>query len=171
MGAAMGMATVRTVLKLIARTPVRADALQVAARVLDDDLNRTHSFVTLLDARITSGTGAVEYVDAGLGLALILRENGEFERLGIRGLPLGIDESTVWTSGYEHLDVGDAFVIFSDGIYDALGGNDASFGIIAEAMTSAPTLNDGLQLLISGLDASPASDDVTIIAVRRVADR
>lgn len=167
MGAAIVMATVRTVLKLIARTPVLADALQEAAQVLDDDLNRTQSFVTLLDARITRATGDVEYVDAGLGLAIILRANGEFQRLGIRGLPLGIDETATWTSGYEHLALGDALVIFSDGIYDALGGTDASFELIAHAIARAPSLAAGLNSLIEGLGDTPASDDVTIIAVRR----
>lgn len=170
MGAAMVMATVRTVLKLIARTPVLADALQEAAQVLDDDLNRTRSFVTLLDARITRGTGDVEYVDAGLGLAMILRANGEFQRLGIRGLPLGIDDSTTWTSGYEHLALGDALIIFSDGIYDALGGTDASFELIARIIVRAPSLTAGLNSLIAGLGDTPATDDVTIVAVRRLSE-
>ena len=170
MGAAMVMATVRTVLKLIARTPVLADALQEVAQVLDEDLNRTQSFVTLIDARITRESGEVEYVDAGLGLALILRASGSFERLGVRGLPLGIDDSARWASGYERLALGDALVIFSDGIYDALGGTDASFERIAGAIAGAPSLEHGLRALIEGLGDQPASDDVTIIAVRRTAE-
>ncbi|MDE3008848.1 MAG: SpoIIE family protein phosphatase [Acidobacteriota bacterium] len=167
MGAAMVMATVRTVLKLIARTPVLADALQDAAQVLDEDLNRTASFVTLFDARLTRDSGEIEYVDAGLGLALILRGDGRFERLSVRGLPLGIDSHARWRSGYERLEVGDALVIFSDGIYDALGGTDASFGQIARALFAASTLDEGIRILIDGIGDRPAADDVTIIAVRR----
>ncbi len=169
MGAAMVMATVRTVLKLIARRPVLADALQEAAHVLDDDLNRTQSFVTLFDARITPSTGEVEYVDAGLGLAIIVSSDGSFERLQIRGLPLGIQDDAVWESGYALLSPGDTLVIFSDGIYDELGGTDESIVQIAAAMSVAG-VEQGIQALIDTLGGRQAIDDVTIIAVRRLAE-
>jgi serine phosphatase RsbU (regulator of sigma subunit) len=120
-----------------------------------------------LDARLTRATGEIEYVDAGLGLALILRGDGRFERLGVRGLPLGIDSQARWQSGYERLEVGDSLVIFSDGIYDALGGTDASFGQIARTLFAASTLDEGICTILGGFADRPASDDVTIIAVRR----
>ncbi len=168
MGAAMVMATVRTVLKLIGRGTDLADSLHHAARMLALDLSRTNTFVTLLDARITMSSGDVEYVDAGLGLALILHEDGSFQRLAVRGLPLGIDLETRWVSGHARLNVGDSLIIFSDGIYDSLGGTDDAFAIVAAHFASDDSLEVGVRSLITSFADRPTSDDVTILAVRRV---
>lgn len=166
-GAAMVMATVRTVLKLTPRGSDLVDALHHAARVLANDLTRTKTFVTLFDARITTSTGDVEYVDAGLGLALILHDDGIYDRLPVRGLPLGIDAETPWIAGRAHLEVGDTLIVFSDGIYDSLGGTDEAFGIVAAHLASGDSLDVGVRTLIMSFADRPTSDDVTILAVRR----
>jgi serine phosphatase RsbU (regulator of sigma subunit) len=167
MRAAIVMATVRTVLKLTARGLDLADALQNAARVLANDLTRTKTFVTLFDARVTTSTGDVEYVDAGLGFALILHDDGTFDRLPVRGLPLGINAETPWIAGRAHLEVGDTLIVFSDGIYDSLGSTDEVFGIVAAHIASGDSLDVGVRTLITSFADCPTSDDVTILAVRR----
>ncbi|MBW4078946.1 MAG: SpoIIE family protein phosphatase [Acidobacteria bacterium] len=167
MGAAMIMATVRTVLRLIARETDLADALQRAARVMANDLARTNTFVTLFDARITKSTGDVEYVDAGLGLAFILHDNGSYDRLPVRGLPLGIDHETPWVAGHTQLKVDETLIVFSDGIYDSLGGTDEAFAIVAAHFVGRDSLDDCVRTLITGITDRPTSDDITILALRR----
>jgi serine phosphatase RsbU (regulator of sigma subunit) len=167
MGAAMLMATVRTVLRLIARGTDLAGALQKAARVMANDLARTNTFVTLFDARITMSTGDVEYVDAGLGLAFILHDNGSFDRIPVRGLPLGVDPETPWVAGHTQLELEETLIVFSDGIYDSLGGTDDAFGIVASHFVGHDSLDECVRTLITSIADRPTSDDITILALRR----
>lgn len=169
LGAAMVAATVRTVLKLITRGVNLSDAMVEAAHVLEEDLIRTQSFVTLIDVRIQPRTAEIEYVDAGLGLAVRVRPDGTFERLGVRGLPLGIDADAVWNTGRLQLEMNDTLVVFSDGIYDALGGTDEAFDVVAEMVSARSTLDGAIRRLIERISSEAAPDDVTIVAVRRTA--
>lgn len=169
LGAAMVAATVRTVLKLTTRRADLADAMVEAAHVLEEDLIRTQSFVTLIDVRIDPRTAEVEYVDAGLGLAMKIRHDGSFDRLSVRGLPLGIDTDAVWNTGRLQLEISETLVLFSDGIYDALGGTDEAFGVVAEILCARPTLDGAIRQLIERISFEAAADDVTIVAVRRTA--
>src|SRR5438309_1518093 len=70
MGAALLMATVRSVMRTAGRALEPADALAEAARALDDDLGRTATMVTLCHARVDPRTGTMLAVDAGHGLAM-----------------------------------------------------------------------------------------------------
>ncbi|MEJ2199686.1 MAG: PAS domain S-box protein, partial [Desulfuromonadaceae bacterium] len=119
MGAAMLMATVRSALRSVSQHPPAA-ALRQVERSLGQDLDRSESFVTLFHARISLSSGKLTYVDCGHGFVFLFRLDGTVEELLPRGLPLGVPSPEGYREGSVNLSRGDALVLYSDGLIDAL---------------------------------------------------
>lgn len=172
MAGALVMATVRAVLRGTGRLVSLGDAVDQASSMLVQDLEETSSFVTLLHARVAPD-GLLRYVDAGHGLAAVVRTDGSFERLGERGLPVGILEDASWTEGTTTLAAGDALVAFSDGLLDMRGDPSTDEEVnevladVAAVVHGAPTSREAVAALSAG--ATDLPDDVTIVVVRRCA--
>lgn len=170
MAGALVMATVRAVLRGTGRLASLGDAVDQASSTLVDDLQETSSFVTLLHARVEPG-GCLRYVDAGHGLAAVVRADGAVERLVERGIPVGILADASWVEGTTLLAPGDSLLAFSDGLLD-LHGDPSSEAEVAALLTelaavvsSAPTSREAVAALSAG--ATDLPDDVTIVVVRR----
>ncbi|HYD11201.1 MAG TPA: SpoIIE family protein phosphatase, partial [Acidimicrobiales bacterium] len=121
MAGAILMATVRSVLRAAAGAASPGAAVRDAAAVLESDLQRTGSFVTLFHARIDAETGVIRYVDAGHGLTVVARADGSVERLPVRGLPVGVVPDADWAEGAVVLAPGDELVVVSDGVLELYG--------------------------------------------------
>jgi sigma-B regulation protein RsbU (phosphoserine phosphatase) len=76
-------------------------------------------FITLFVASYDPRTGDLEFVNAGQTPPLLRRQNGTVERLMTGGIALGMFEGSVYESGHERLEPGDAVVMYSDGITEA----------------------------------------------------
>ncbi|MDP9408506.1 MAG: serine/threonine-protein phosphatase [Actinomycetota bacterium] len=94
--AAILMSTVRAVLRTSARDDDQARALATAAATLEEDLEETGTFVTLLHAGLDPAASVVSCTDAGHGLTLLVRADGRSRRIATRGLPLGTLPGVTW---------------------------------------------------------------------------
>jgi hypothetical protein len=166
MGAALLMATVRSVMRTAGRALDPSDALAEAARALEDDLGRTGTMVTLCHAKIDPATGRAQTVDAGHGLTLTVKADGSVMRPPPGGsLPLGIMPDERWPEAPFQLDPGDTVIAFSDGLLDLHPGVEETFDDLAGAARRDP---DGIIDHIGDLVGSdPLDDDVTVQVIHR----
>jgi serine phosphatase RsbU (regulator of sigma subunit) len=87
-------------------------------RILAD----THGglFITLFFGILNPADGSFAYCSAGHHPALLLRaKDGSVERLPRTGIPLGAFEEAKWEREKVKIEVGDALVLYTDGITDA----------------------------------------------------
>src|SRR5437660_2962479 len=173
--AALLMATFQASLKTLSTTPCSLAQLM-------DGMNRyacTNSqsglrFTTAFLAEYEPATRTLAYINAGHNVPILRRASGGIERLEAGGLPLGIQEPTVYQSGSVSLQSGDWLVVFTDGLVEAVNDRDEEYGeqrllsvLQAGASTSPPKL---LSRIMVDLDFfvgnAPQHDDVTCMLVR-----
>ncbi|OUE17816.1 Phosphoserine phosphatase RsbU [Clavibacter michiganensis] len=167
-GAAILAAGVRATVRLASRTHGVRSTMVRAAGALIDDLSIAGSFSTLFHARLALATGTLTFVDAGHGLAFLLRADGSTQRLSGRNLPLGLEAEDAWVEETAHIGPGDALVIFSDGILDFFDDDDGAYAYLAGLMAQHPSARGFIDALIA-LTPVDQPDDCTVIAVRRLA--
>jgi len=76
-------------------------------------------FITLFLASFDPRTGRLEFVNAGQTPPLLRRQNGTIERLMSGGVALGMFEGSTYESGEQHMNPGDALLMYSDGLTEA----------------------------------------------------
>jgi serine phosphatase RsbU (regulator of sigma subunit) len=124
------------------------------------------AFVTLFHARVDTGTGRVDYVDAGHGLTLHLRADGGVERLWSRDMPLGIQNPTAGFSPRSVvLQPGDTLVSVTDGALDVYDSTLASLDRIAAELRGQPSVGEFLDGLAARIAVSTVDDDVTVLVI------
>ncbi len=178
-GAAMLGATVRTGLRL-ARAEHPAATVERMMSAVNDDLSRNGSFVTLFHAHFNPATGQLTVLDAGHGLAVIVREDGHHEQIQSMNLPLGLGSiiptgksSQRWNTQTIHLAVGDKLLVFSDGILDLFDGSLASLDLAADLafphdFTQARSPEDAVNRIRIRAEETEQDDDVTAVTLERV---
>ena len=168
MAAAMLMTTVRATLRAVTQRVQPSIAVQLAEQSLRHDLNSSESFVTLFLARLNVDASLMTYVDCGHGFAFLRRHDGRVEGLLPRGLPLGISPEEAYQEGGCTFQGGDALVLYSDGLIDALPGlgldNEALAARLA-GTTNAGEMVDRLAAMVSSETHLP--DDITVLVVRK----
>jgi sigma-B regulation protein RsbU (phosphoserine phosphatase) len=131
-------------------------------------------FVTLFLGQLDLATGQLTYVNAGHNAALVLGEGGITE-LPADGVPLGVLPDFPYRSRTVELAPGSLFALFTDGIPEALRGEEF-FGDerLREALTGLagrPQLEEVAQGLVEKVDQFLAgerrSDDITLVMLRR----
>ncbi|WP_285115657.1 SpoIIE family protein phosphatase [Leifsonia sp. fls2-241-R2A-40a] len=165
MAAAIVAASVRTALRSAMDLADLEASVDAASRVVEEDLDQLATFVTLFHARVHPD-GAVDYVDAGHGLALIVRASGRFERLPATSLPLGVPSFGPREPGRVQLGPKDALLCVSDGILDALGGDSALSRLEAIVRGSA-TSAGAVSRIVGAARSGVPIDDLTAVVVRR----
>ncbi|KQP64773.1 PP2C family protein-serine/threonine phosphatase [Nocardioides sp. Leaf285] len=168
-GAALVGAGVRSALRgthsaVVAGVDLGVTVTQVA-RSLMADLERTESFVTLFEAAIDLDDGYLRYVDAGSGLCLVVRPDGEVVRLGGSDAPIGVLPDDHWGELDVQLEPGDRVLMFSDGLLDLVDEQVRwwePIGALVAAHDDVNSLLAGIALLAR--ERTPL-DDVTAVAV------
>lgn len=139
-------------------------------RIADDtgeDLTEMTSFVTLFAARFDPADGALEYVDAGHGLAFVVGPDRAV-RLTATGMPIGALPDDHWESTPGHLAPGEALVVASDGMLDATDDADGLLRLAAEARAATTTAEAMVDRLVAeATRGGLTTDDVTVVVVRR----
>lgn len=164
--AALLAATVRAVLRAVARHNTPGAALDLMRETLNDDLERTSSFVTLFHARLKVADHEIRYVDAGHGHALVRRASHAIERLDCGGRPVGFPATTSYRESALRLAPGDTLFVYSDGLVE---GSDRSPESLIEELdedAAAPVLVDEL---IARAPKGGTADDVTAVVLKRSA--
>jgi hypothetical protein len=165
MAAAIVAASVRTALRSAMDLADLQASVEAASRVVEEDLDQLATFVTLFHARVHPD-GTIDYLDAGHGLAIIVRHTGRFERLAAGSLPLGLPVFEARTPGRIQLGPRDALLCVSDGILDALGGDHALTRLEAIVRGSATAAGAVSRILSAARQGIPI-DDMTAVVVRR----
>jgi serine phosphatase RsbU (regulator of sigma subunit)/putative methionine-R-sulfoxide reductase with GAF domain len=172
--AAADMAMAKFVFRSLAREHQEpSDFLQAANDVIVGEI-APGKFITLVYLVIDPSSGEVAVAGAGHPAPRIIRADGALDSLEARGLVLGIDPGQTYKEVRVPLGVGDAVVLYTDGVLEARrNGELYGFERLDAALTRererAPE-----QLARAVLDDCRAfargelADDCAIVVVRRV---
>jgi sigma-B regulation protein RsbU (phosphoserine phosphatase) len=175
-GAGMLMAFARPVIHAaMDHAPGPADALERTNRILVDEI-RSGLFITAIAGVLDVATGRLRIANAGHEPPLIVPgDGGSINAVEGGGVLLGAFRSL----GVPELDVrlrpGDALVLYTDGVTDALGPSGERFGeprllaaIDAARGGSAHDIVAALRDAVADFRGSvPPADDVTIVVIGR----
>ena len=134
-------------------------------------------FVTAIFAVLDLKTGKLTYANAGHNLPLIYRTKSQtVEEFCKGGMALGVIEDVDYKNTDVSIEPGDTVLFFTDGLSEAFSINDQVFGSqrIKEIIlqTRDKSVNQTLLNLEANLsdfrEGNPASDDLTMIAVKRI---
>lgn len=134
---------------------------------LRKDLESSDSFVTLFHTHLDTTSRKMTFVDCGHGFVFLRRADGTVKELFPRGLPLGVTAEGVFEEGEYVLENGDALILYSDGLVDALPQIALDYSFLARTLDGALSAGDMVDRLI-GLVSSgkPLPDDLTVLVVR-----
>ena len=173
--AALFMAVAVTVLRTLARQ--FPDPAEIVRRLSDElaDQNPRGMFVTLQCLAFDFARGRVTAAGAGHHQLAIL-SRGQPPRLAFpsSGMPAGLMRGNRIESESLPLAAGDTFVLFSDGVSEAMNGAEEFFGEARLLETLAPlespspkAVVDAVMAAVRGFAAgAPQSDDITVLAAR-----
>jgi len=130
--------------------------------------------MTAMCVALDPATGAANVVGAGHPPLLVARKSGGVEEFPSLAPPLGVVKNSEFAATSLELGEGDAFLIYTDGIY----GRDGSAAprltqcTLTERVDPAAGSAEGLlTCLLTSADplerGQPAADDIAAIAVRR----
>jgi phosphoserine phosphatase RsbU/P len=134
-------------------------------------------FVTLFLGRLDTHSGLVEYANAGHCPPLWIKRTS-VQELGDTDLVLGVMTRAVYAGRQLQLEPGDALVIFTDGLSEAVNpeGEDLASIELQKKLAalhgrSADDLAKAVEETISEVADTQLSDDVTLVVVSRNASR
>jgi phosphoserine phosphatase RsbU/P len=173
--AALLMATLQASLRTIA-----GEGAPLADLV--DRLNRyacAHSldgrrFTTAVLSEYDPPSRHLTYVNAGHNAPILRRADGTLEKLGVGGLPLGIQSPITYETATLDLRPGDALIFYTDGVVEAFNEENVEFGDDRwlSVIRALPEVNaqESLQFLMKRVDdfagATRQSDDITCLVFR-----
>jgi sigma-B regulation protein RsbU (phosphoserine phosphatase) len=138
--------------------------------------NPSEMFVTIFACLLDLETGIVTYSDGGHELPFRLRADGTGEVLPKEGgMALGFIADYPYTTAEIALTPGDALMLYSDGVNEAMNPAHQMFKVeritetLAGATAEAPAASVARSLLGAVrrfADSAPQSDDITILVVR-----
>lgn len=177
--AALFMALSRTIMRASAvgasfprGRPVEL-ALQRANELIMNDA-RSDLFVTMFYAIWEPATGGVSYASGGHNPPLLL-QSGALLECHARGMALGAIEGVEFESRLLQMGPGDALLLYTDGIVDALNSHGEEYGMprLREAFTQARHLHahDIVARIMDEVKAhagnEPPFDDQTVLVLKR----
>ena len=180
-GPALFMALSRTLIRTYAiEYEFDPDIVFFAAngRILKD--SRARLFVTAFFGILDQETGELVYSNAGHNPPYLLRKNGEEPYpLSVTGMPIGIDEDTLWGKASVQMEPGDVLVLYTDGIPDAQNEEGEFYREerLLEVARSNADCSSAHELQTTIIEAvqefigdAPQFDDITLIVLGRNAN-
>lgn len=177
-GVPASLAMAATIVLLRSLNEMDTDLEQIGPH-LDQQLLHSlaaEQFVTLFLADLDPETGQIQYLNAGHEPALLLRHSsGEIETIDSTGRPMALLPGGTFDVETVQLEPGDTLAIFSDGIPEATVSGDAFFGVeplyeilkAGDEQTLPKLRREIVGQVDSYLGDAPASDDVTLMLLRR----
>ena len=175
MPAALFMALTRTLVRAAAaETSSPAEALRRVNELLLPD-TKQGMFVTAVYAVLDWNTGELTYANAGHNPPLWVRRDA-IEKLTRTGIALGASDDPHMQERTIHLAEGESLLFYTDGLTEAFNLEDDMFGeerlLRAVGWQESASADDMIQAVESALDDfagnAPPSDDLTMLAVRRI---
>ena len=118
-------------------------------------------------------------MNAGHNPPIVAHADGSVEKLEGTGLILGILPMATYQQGVCRLDPGDAVLLFSDGVTEAVRPNaDEEFGEERLGQVLAGLRDQSAESIITSInqmvedftEGSPPADDITLVVAKRLAD-
>ena len=132
------------------------------------------SFMTAMCVALDPESGRATVVGAGHPPLLIIRSDGATESFRSSAPPLGLVEQSEFTQIKIDLKPGDAFLLYTDGLYGAADGKKQRLNpehlaeLLQPRASSAQALLNGiLERLAPDQGNEPLADDVAALVVRR----
>lgn len=152
-----------------------ASVLAQANQLILED-NRSRLFVSAFYAALDTQSGRLLYASGGHDYPLWLRvQTGECHMLQARGVVLGAFETSVFEEGAVDLAPGDALVLYTDGVTEAMNAEGKLFDEprLRSVVTAHPSASaeELLQAIVKAVKEfvgdTPASDDLTLVVIKR----
>ena len=137
--------------------------------------NPEHMFVTVFLGLLDTRAGALAYINAGHPAPSLLRAAGGIERLdGKPEPPLGVRPDTAYQDRAGALLPGDAVVVHSDGVTEAMNIGEELYTTERLNADLAALRNETPEAIVRAVKdrvdaftgAAPKADDVTLLALR-----
>ena len=174
--AALFMMSTRTLLKGAAIGTLKpGEVLREVNDLLNED-NEASMFVTVLYAVYDPSNGKLTYANGGHNAPLVVHADGRSDLLPLtNGVALGLVPDMEYQEGTFTLSPGDTVVLYTDGVSEAMNGDDEEFGNerLLKIFASSPPTNseEANQSIFRVLDAfvgaAPQSDDITCLTLCR----
>jgi len=181
MPAALFMTLTRSTLRAslsVAVSPV--EGIHHANRLVCAD-SPDSMFVTLFYGQFDPATGSLTYVNAGHMPPYWVRANAkpglaQVSSLTRTGIPIGIEPDLPYEQGQVRLETGDFVVCYTDGVTDAVNGDNESFGmdrleklVASHASDSAAEMVDAIQHAVRDFTGDQIPfDDFTLLVIKRL---
>jgi len=165
--------------------------LQAALRISAVQAKTTHDVMDMINAHITATTSAekfatffysvldsenltMEYTNAGHNFPVLCRANGEHHVLKEGGVIIGILPDAIYEHKNIQLKSGDAVIMYTDGITEALNSHDEEFGehrlitIAKKAMhlSAKQILDLILESVVDFTHGYLQTDDLTLVILK-----
>ena len=177
--AALYMAVLRTLFVAESghdRSP--RDTVLAVHRGFCEAVRQADTFATVLYGVLNIADASLRYVRAGHDYPLLLRDGGKrIEWLDARGRFIGMVDDLDLEEREIAFNPGDTLMIYSDGMPDAVNLSNASYGmdrfqrvVMRNGGAGTRELCDlALEDVARHQDNAPAQDDITLLAVKRLA--
>ncbi len=168
-----------------ALTGLARHTLRTAAKLLDDPLGAVATLNAELRAREQmslcsvaavllrehEGAATAEIVCAGHPLALLARD-GQVRPVGEFSPMLGAYDVEDWARSTVAIEPGDVLVLYTDGVFDAVGA-DGRFGEdrlerTVAAVSDAADAVARIDAALSAFEVGPQADDTAVLAIERI---
>jgi sigma-B regulation protein RsbU (phosphoserine phosphatase) len=174
MPAALLMMTAQGYLRVFCNSDL---AIPEKMRLLNQSVTRSAQpgkFITLFYGELDPAEGVLRYVNAGHNYPLLRRPDGSLEPLVEGGLMLGFADEIEYAQGETTLGSGDALLLYSDGVSEAMDLRRQEFGEerLEAAWRRHGTLTPAecIGQLMAEVEAfrggAPQSDDITLVVLR-----
>ncbi len=137
--------------------------------------NEENMFVSVFMGKVDIETGSLEYINAGHNPPLISRNEGPYEYLTVdRNLVMGCVPNYQFSAHESILEPNDVLLLYTDGVTEATNKTNTLFSSKRLVQTVNKTLGLDTQTILQTIRLaisnfvleSPASDDVTMLAIR-----
>ena len=130
-------------------------------------------YATLFFAIYDDATRQLRYANCGHNPPMLLRASGEIDRLSPTAPVIGLFDEWTCTVSETRIDAGDTLVIFTDGITEAMRGEDEEFGeerlfetIRSHADAPPSVLLSATVSAVKEFSGTSQSDDLTLVIAR-----
>ena len=166
-GSAIIAAAVRATIRATAWNQGAKQVMTIASQVLEPDMQKVGSFVTLIHGQLDTFQNQVRYVDAGHGLVTHVTKDGKITLLTTSNYPIGTGQNREWQILNIEMAPGDTLILISDGmldVFDSARSTRRELAHIAVTANSAQEIIDKYKEIVS---KSVVTDDVTALILRR----
>jgi phosphoserine phosphatase RsbU/P len=170
--AALLMSNLQAAVRAFATEAVRPGELcQQVNRILCGNIAEGR-FISFFYCIVDADVGTVTFSNAGHYPPILVRSNGDVERLDAGGAVLGVFADTTYQQAQIATAPGDRLILYTDGITDARNSDDEEFGeerlvsyVVEHRACSAPALQARLTEAVASFTGGHFQDDATLIVL------